>query len=246
MDFEKIKDAVTSIEMSKAMEDRVKENIGKKKSVPVNDKRWISAACAFGILLAIMIGMPYLTKSGEVTNFSITAYALSDDGKELNTTTITSEKATIDLATEDRMDRILSISGDGANLIFTDIRLKITGEQIDTITYTLSGGKFIEDVLFTYKEYIDREWLQAEKINFITREPSSDEYQGIKEVGSTYTVNYNEQEKHQYSLAIPHDGNEVISGDVIITANVTYTDGKSEQQDIVVTQGSDAISLKLK
>ena len=31
MDFEKIKDAVTSIEMSKAMEDRVKENIWKEK-----------------------------------------------------------------------------------------------------------------------------------------------------------------------------------------------------------------------
>lgn len=245
MEFEKIKDAVTSIEMSKAMEDRLKENIGKKKSAQVNYKRWISVACAFGILLSIMIGMPYLNKNGElqVANFAITAYALSDDGTQFNTT-ITSEKATIDLATEDRVG-IMSISGDGDNLIFTDVRLNITGEQIDSITYTLSEGKFIEDVTFTSKEHVDREWLRSEKINFIISEPGSDVYQGIKEVGNTYTVNYNEQEKHKYTLAIPHDGNEVIGDDIIINVNVKYTDGSSEQQDIVVTQESNSISLKL-
>jgi len=246
MDFEKIKDAVNSIEMSKAMEDRVKENIGKKRSVQVNYKRWISVACAFGILISIMIGMPYLNKNGElqVANFAITAYALSDEGKQFNTT-ITSEKATIELATEDRVGIIMSISGDGANLIFTDVKLNITGEQIDSITYTLSEGKFIEDVTFTSKEHLDSEWLRTEKINFITREPGSDVYQGIKEVGNTYTVNYNEQEKHKYTLAIPHDGNEVIGDDIIIKVNVKYTDGSSEQQDIVVTQESNSISLKL-
>lgn len=245
MDFEKIKDAVTSIEMSKAMEDRVKENIGKKKSVQVNYKRWISVACAFGILLSIMIGMPYFNNNGElqVANFAITAYALSDDGKQINTT-ITSEKAIIELATEDRVG-VISMSGDGANLIFTDVRLNITGEQIDSITYTLSQGKFIEDVTFTSKEHLDSEWLKSEKINFISIEPGSDVYQGIKEVGNTYTVNYNEQEKHKYSLAIPHDGNEVIGDDIIIKVNVKYTDGGSEQQEIVVTQESNSISLKL-
>lgn len=246
MDFEKIKDAVNSIEMSKAMEDRVKENIGKKRSVQVNYKRWISVACAFGILLSIMIGMPYLNKNGElqVANFAITAYALSDEGKQFNTP-ITSKKATIELATEDRVGIIMSISGDGANLIFTDVKLNITGEQIDSITYTLSEGKFIEDVTFTSKEHVDIEWLRTEKINFITREPGSDVYQGIKEVGNTYTVNYNEQEKDKYTLAIPHDGNEVTSDDIIIKVNVKYTDGSSEQQDIVVTQESNSISLKL-
>ncbi|WP_228548267.1 hypothetical protein [Sporosarcina obsidiansis] len=244
MDFEKIKDAVTSIEMSKAMEERLKDNIAKKKSVQVNYKRWISATCAFGILLSIMIGMPYFNKSGEVANFAITAYALSDDGKQFNTA-ITSEKATIELATEDRFGRLVSISGGGANLIFTDVRLNITGKQIDSITYTLSEGKFIEDVTFTSKEYLDKEWLRSEKINFITSEPGSGKYQGIKEVGSTYTVNYNEQEKHKYTLAIPHDGNEVIGDDIIIKVNVKYTDGSSEQQDILVIQESNSISLKL-
>ncbi|MEK3936223.1 hypothetical protein MKY41_12910 [Sporosarcina sp. FSL W7-1349] len=245
MDFEKIKDAVTSIEMSKAMEDRVKENMGKKKSVQVNYKRWISVACAFGIFLSIMIGMPYFNKNGElqVANFAITAYALSDDGKQFNTT-ITSEEATIELATEDRLGTI-SISGDGANLIFTNVRLKITGEQIDSITYTLSEGKFIEDVTFTSKEYADSEWLRSEKINFITGVPGSDVYEGIKDLGNTYKVNYNEQEKHKYTLAIPHDGNEVIGDDIIIKVNVKYADGHSEQQDIIVTQESNSISLKL-
>ena len=100
MDFEKIKDAVTSIEMSKAMEDRVKENIGKRKSGQVNFKRWIPVASAFAILLSIMIGIPYFNKNGElqVANFAITAYALSDDGKQLNTN-LSSEKAAFELST---------------------------------------------------------------------------------------------------------------------------------------------------
>ncbi|KGR79004.1 hypothetical protein [Ureibacillus manganicus] len=245
MDFEKIKDAVTSIEMSKAMEDRVKENIGKKKSVQVNYKRWISVACAFGILLSITIGMPYINNNGEfqVANFAITAYALSDDGKQIDTT-ITSEKATIELSTEDRLG-VVSMSGDGANLIFTDVRFNIIGEQIDLITYTISEGKFIEDVTFSLKEYKDSEWVRSEKINFISNEPGSAVYKGIKEIGNSYTVNYNEQDQHKYTLAIPHDGNYVIVEDIIINVNVKYIDGHSEQQNIVVTQESNSISLKL-
>ena len=141
MDFEKIKDAVTSIEMSKTMENRVKENVGKRKSVRVNFKRWIPVASAFAILLAIMMGIPYFNKDGElqVANFAITAYALSDDGKELNTT-ITSEQAAIELATKDRMG-ITGMGGDGGGYIFTDVMLKITGEQIESITYTMSHGQ---------------------------------------------------------------------------------------------------------
>ena len=250
MDLEKIRDAVNSIEMSKAMKNRVKKNgniLEKKKSAPVHYRRWISVTCAFGILLSIIIGMSYLNKNGELqaANFTIVAYALSDEGKQLNTT-ITSEKATIELATEDRVGIIGSISGDGANLIFSDVRFNIIGEQVDSITYTLSEGKFVEDVTFTSKEFVDKEWLIEEKINYITGEPGSDVYQGIKEVGNTYTVKYNEQDKYKYTLAIPHDGDGVVVNDIIIEATVKYTNGNSEQQHIVVTQESNSISLKLK
>ncbi|WP_339250855.1 hypothetical protein NSQ43_13065 [Sporosarcina sp. FSL W8-0480] len=250
MDFEKIKDAVTSIEMSKAMEERLKENIGRRKSGQVLFKRWIPIASAFAILLVIMLGVPYFNKNGElqVANFTITAYALSDNEDQLNTP-ITSEKAAIELATGVRFG-LVSTSGGGVNLIFTDVMLKIAGEQIDSITYTMSDGKFIEDVKFTYEKYVDREWLEAEKIYIIGREPGSDIYEGIKEIGNTYTVIYNEQENYKYTLAIPHDGNNVIAEDVIINVKVTYTDGTSEQQDILVTQDGDSkevnsISLKL-
>jgi len=75
-------------------------------------------------------------------------------------------------------------------------------------------------------------------------EPGSEMYQGIKEIGNTYTVKYNEQDKYEYTLAIPHDG-DVVEDDIIINAIVKYTDGNSEQQDIVVTQESNSISLKL-
>ena len=69
---------------------------------------------------------------------------------------------------------------------------------------------------------------------------------GIKEIGNTYTVTYNEQDKYKYTLAIPHDGNYVIDDDIIIEVIVKYTDGNSEQQDIVVKQESNSISLELK
>lgn len=246
MDFEKIKDAVSSIEMSETVENRVKENIGKRKSVHVNYKRWISVASAFAILLSIIIGIPYFNKNGElqVANFTITAYALSDDANQLNTT-ITSEQATIELATENRMG-IVSIGGDGARLIFTDVMLKITGEQIESITYTMSEGKFVEDVTFPSKRPPSSEWLREEKIVFVISAPGSGVYEGIRNIGKTYTVTYDEQEKYKYTLAIPHDGNNVIADDVIINVNVKYTDGNTEQQEIVVTQEANSISLMLK
>ncbi|MCG7346306.1 hypothetical protein MHZ92_19540 [Sporosarcina sp. ACRSL] len=246
MDFEKIKDAVTSIEMSKAMEERVKENIGKRKSVHVNFKRWIPVVSAFAILLAIMMGIPYFNKNGElqVANFAITAYALSEDGKELNTA-ITSEQAAIELATKDRMG-IMGVGGDGGGYIFTDVMLKITGEQIESITYTMSHGKFVEDVTFTSKKHPSTEWLRSEKISFILSEPGSDVYEGMRNIGRTYTVAYHEQDKYKYTLAIPHDGNNVIDDDVNIKVTVTYADGSSEEQDILVTQEANSISLMLK
>lgn len=244
MDFEKIKDAVTSIEMSEAMEHRVKENIGKRKSRQVLFKRLLPVASALAILLSIMIGIPYFNKNGElqVVNFTITAYALSDDENQLNTN-LSTEKATFELSTIQRMGVIGGVGGDGPNFIFTDVMLNITGEDIDSITYTLSEGKFVEDV--TLPLIKDYDWLVSEKINFITTEPGSNISQGIKEIGNTYTVNYNEQEKHKYTLAIPHDGNFVLIEDIVIEVNVKYIDGSSEQQDIVVTQEADSISLKL-
>ncbi|GEM_PF-1729675 len=252
MNFDKIKEAVNSIEMSKTMKNRLKENsniIKKKKSGQLNFKRWISVACAFGFLLLIMIGIPLFNNNGnfQVANFTITAYA-SDDGNQPNTK-LSSDKATFELSTEAR-GSTTDITGDAANFIFTKLMLNISGEHIDSITYTISKGKFIEDVTLTAKEYADKDWLLSKKIFMIGSSPGSDIYDGTKEIGNTYTVKYNEQDKYKYSIAIPHDGNLVIDDDIIIKVIVKYTDGNSEKQDIVVTQESNSIqsnsiSLKL-
>ncbi|MFJ7973801.1 hypothetical protein [Psychrobacillus sp. NPDC096389] len=247
MDFDKIKEAVNSIEMSKTMKNRVKENcnmIEKKKSGQLNFKRWISVACAFGILLSIMIGIPFFNKNGELkVPFEITAYALSDDGNQSNTK-LSSDKTTFELSTEAR-GSTTDITGDTGNLIFTNVMLNISGEHIDSITYTISKGKFLQDVILTAKEYADKDWLLSEKIVTIGNSPGSDIYYATKDIGNTYTVKYNEQDKYKYSFVIPHDGNLVIDDDIIIKVIVKYTDGNSEQQDIVVTQESNSISLKL-
>ena len=50
---------------------------------------------------------------------------------------------------------------------------------------------------------------------------------------------------NENTLAIPHDGNGVLSTDIIIEVMVKYTNGYTEQQDIVVTQESNSISLEL-
>ncbi|WP_010095125.1 hypothetical protein [Ornithinibacillus scapharcae] len=249
MDFDKMKDAVKSIEMPETIKSRVKKNsnlLEKEKSVPFSPKKWISVACAIAVLLLIIIGFPLPDRNGNIaSNFTITAYASSVDGNQLYKN-LSEEKAIFELATEQRMGLITSVADGENNLIFTDVILKVTGEQIESITYTLSEGKFIEDVIFTAKERADKEWLLSEKIYMMSREPGSDVYQGIKEVGNTYTVNYNEQEKHKYTLAIPHDGNYVIDEDIVIQVIVKYTGGNMEQQNILVTQESDSISLTLK
>lgn len=254
---DKINEALHKMEIPKELHERSKLGVKTakaeqrkrrlKKSVQLNYKRWIAVASAFGILLSIMISMLFFSGNGElqVANFSITAYASSDDGNQLNTN-LSSEESTFEYSTEDRVDGgLVSVSGDGANLIFTDVMLNITGENIDSITYTMNKGKFIEDVTLTAKERTDKYWLLSEKIFMILSEPNSDVSQGIKEIGNTYTVNYNEQDKYDYTLAIPHDGNDVIDEDIIIKVNVKYTDGNSEQQDILVTQESNSFSLKL-
>lgn len=251
MDFDKIKDAVNSIEMSETMKDRVKKNsssIEKEMAGQSNfiNWRWISVACAFGIFLSVIIGGAFFGNNGDFkVPFSITAYALNEEGNQLSTK-LSSEKVSLELSTEDRIDGgLVSVSGDGANLIFTDVMLKITGEKIDHITFEINKGKFIEDVALTDKERRDNEWLLHEKIYIIHGNPVSGIYNGVKEIGKTYTVNYNEQNEYKYTLAIPQAGNDVLEDDIEVNVMVTYKDGKTEEQNISVTKESNMMSLKL-
>ncbi|MEK4427153.1 hypothetical protein [Solibacillus sp. FSL K6-1523] len=249
MDSGKMKAAVKSIEMSKAMEDRVKancKNVEMAKKKQFYFKSWISVACAFGIVMLMIIGIPFFKNSGDLqaANFTFTAYADRNDDAQ-NYANLSEEKAIFELATENRLNGLSGVGGDGANFIFTNVMLKLTGENIESITYTMNKGKFIEDVTLTIEEKNNRDQLVLDKIYILTREPSSDIYQGIKEIGKTYTVPYNEQNQYAYSLALPHD-DWVVEDDIIISAIVKYTDGKMEQQDIIVKQESDSISLMLK
>lgn len=249
MNINKIKDAVNSIEMSNTMKRRVVENcnsMGREKVVHLNLKKWISIACIFTVLLSITMFTPSLNKRGlQGKGFVIAAYAIDDDGNQIKRN-LSSEGAIFELSTQERTGVIGSVGGDGANLVFTDIMLNITGEDIDSIEYRTNKGKFIEDIILSKEESADREWTLSEKIYIIYGEPSSDIYQGIKEIGNTYTFKYNEQDKYKYRLAIPYNSQGMIDDDIIINVNVKYTDGKIEQQDIMVTQENDSISLRLR
>lgn len=250
MKSSKIKEAVHSIEMTRDMKSRMIDNLYKienEKSPKVNHIKWISAAGTLAISLIFLIIMPIFEKNGNlhVSNFSITAYALSEDGHQIPTG-LSSEKAIFEFSTEDRMGYLGGVGGDGYNLMFTNVMLSITGEDIESITYTINKGEFIEDVTFNGEQRLDKEWLLSEKIYIITRE-AQNLYQGIKFIGNTYTVKYNEQNQNQYTIAIPHDGNFIIDDDITINVLVKYTDGKAEQQDIIVTQEEEQIfSLKYK
>lgn len=224
-----------------------REKRTKKRIVPIA----VVALFPVGLLLSIiMIGMPFLNKNGEfqVANFAITAYASSDGGNQL-TTNLSSEKATFELSTENR-GYSTDITGDSGHLIYTSVMLNVSGEHIDSITYIINKGKFIKDLILTPEEVADEEWLFSEKILTIGNTPGEEIYYATKEIGNTYTVKYNEQDKIKYSLVIPHDGNLVIDDDIVIKVIVKYKDGKSEQQDILVTQESNlkeskSISLKV-
>mgnify|MGYP003492973028 FL=1 len=243
MDERKIKDAVNSIQMSKAMENRLKmkcHDSQREESHQFNFKKWGSFASVFGILLILLIGFPLINKNGgsQMTNFTITAYADDSIGHEL-----LKAKTTFHLSTVDRPDRINSISGGGKNLIFTDIMLNVSGENIDSILYEINKGIFIEDVTITKDDLNNKDKLLLEKINHIYGPPNAEIFQGIKEIGNTFTVKYSEQEQYKYSLAIPH--HDTIEDDILINVTVTYTDGTSEQQSIIINQESDSISLVL-
>lgn len=252
----KINKELQKIEIPKALHERSKLGVNRAKAeqqkrrfenaTRLNYKKWIPVASVFGILLAIMIGTSFFNNDGKLqgANFAITAYALSDDSNRDNKN-ISSEKAVFELSTEDRVGVLTSVSGGGDNFIFSNVMLNITGENIDSITYTINKGKFIEDVTLTAKERSDRDWLLSEKIYTVYSHSGSDISQGIKEIGRTYTVMYNEQDSYPYTLAIPHDGNDVVVDEITIKVIVKYTDGKAEQEDIVVTQESDSISLQL-
>ena len=242
MELDKMKDAVHSIEMTHTMKSRIKKNCTRtitKKEKPLNFKRWTSAVCAFGILLSITIGILFINQFGgnQINNFTITAYANTHNGTPINST-LSTEKVTFELSTEDRIGVLNRVGGDGWNLIFADVRLHITGEEIETITYTINKGKFIEDVTLSVEETNNKDRLLLEKIYIIYGPSGANVYQGIKEIGNTYTVKYNEQNNNPYSLAIPHVDN-VIAEDIIINVTVQYADGKTEQQDILVTQQQD-------
>ena len=244
MDERKIKDAVNSIEMSKAMENRLKIKCydqKREKSRHINFKKWGSVASVFGILLLLLFNWPFTNHYGnsQLVNFTITAYAANSTGHQL-----LKDKTTFDLGVLDRLNGITSISEDGdKKLIFTDVSLQVSGDNIDVILYEINNGTFIEDVILSKEEVANKDQLVLEKINYITNEPNSEIFYAIKDIGNTFTVKYSEQEQYKYSLAIPpHD---LIEENVLISVTVTYTDGTSEQQDIVVNQESDSISLVL-
>ena len=243
MDERKIKDAVNSIEMSKVIENRLKKKCydqKREKSRHINFKKWGSVASVFGILLLLLFNLPSTNHYGnsQLVNFTITAYAADSTGHQL-----LKEKTTFDLGVLDRFDALTSISGDGDNLIFTNVSLQVSGDNIDVIIYEIKNGTFIEDVILSKEEVADKDQLVLEKINYITNEPNSEIYKAIKDIGNTFTVKYSEQQQSKYSLAIPP--HNLIEEDVLISVTVTYTDGTSEQQDIVVNQESDSISLVL-
>lgn len=249
MEFDKIRSAVNSIEMSEAMKYRLKNCYAseKMKKRNLNTKRWISVAVTLSILLIILVGVPILNRQMffKAVNFEITAYAGGVEGNPLKTNTLSEEKTNIEFFNEERMDNIVGLRGGGANLIFTDVLLKVTGENIESITYTINKGKFVKDVTFA-SDKNNNEWLLSERIYIVYSEFGSDIYKGIKEIGNTYTVMYNDQEEYAYTIAIPHDGNNVISDDITINVLVKYENGNIEEQDIIVSQETDSFYFKLK
>lgn len=230
--------------MSKAIENRLKMKCydpNREKSRQINFKQWGSVASVFGILLLLLFNWPFTNHFGnsQLVNFTITAYAADSTGHQL-----LKEKTTFDLGVLDRLDGITSISGDGDNLIFTDVSLQVSGDNIDVISYEIKNGTFIEDVILSKEEVANKDQLVLEKINYIMNEPNSEIFNAIKDIGNSFTVKYREQQQTKYTLAIPHN-NGVVEDNIVINVTVKYTDGTSEQQDILVNQESDSISLVL-
>src|SRR5699024_2497394 len=134
--------------------------------------------------------------------------------------TLSTEKAFFELGTEDRMDAIASTSDDETDLVFTDIKLQANGDKIETITYKINHGKFIEHLNLTNTEVNNKTQLVEDNIHIIYQSNNSETWQGIKEIGNTYTVNANDQAASQYSLAVPPKTKN--DEGIIINATIKY------------------------
>ena len=247
MNFDKIKDAVNSIEMSQTMKNRIIDNcniIHKKKIFYFNPRRLVTVISIVAVLLTAIVVLP-LNKNIPTANFQIIAYAMDVDGNK-QSIELSSERTTFELWNKDRIGLINSIGGKENNLIFTDFILNINGEDIQSITYTMKKGIFIEDIILSSEEYRDRDWILSENISIIYSEPDSQIYHGIKEIGNTYKTMYDEQDQYEYTIAIPHDGDYSIDKDIVINVKVEYIDGNIEQQDIFVTKKTDSTVLELR
>lgn len=247
MDFNKIRDAVNRIEMSQTMKNRIVDNcdiIHKKKIFYFNPKRLVSVIGIVVVLLTAIVLLP-LNKNVPTANFQIIAYAMDVDGN-MQSIELSSEKTTFELLDKDRIGLINSISGGENNLFFTDFILNIKGENIQSITYTINKGIFIEDIILSTEEYRDRDWLLSENISIIYSEADSQIYHGIKEIGNSYKIMYDEQDQYEYTIAIPHDGDYSIDKDIVINIKVEYMDGSIEQRDGFVTKKTDSVVLELR
>lgn len=181
--------------------------------------------------------------NSELGSFTISVYANNNKLHELS-----KEKTTIDITT-------LEKEGTGAiggisHLIFTGIMLNVPGENIDYITYNINKGHFIKRVFFTKEEFYNADKQTLENISQISGDSNTGIREGIKDLGNSIKVKVNEQNLNEITLALPYQGDFMgdfrIEDNIIINITVTFTDGTSEEKEILLEQESNSISFVLK
>ncbi|MHB1152842.1 MAG: hypothetical protein ACYCWE_09260 [Eubacteriales bacterium] len=245
MDFNKLKEAADFIIIPSDMKNRIKAHCQENKEVKkinITSKKAIAALCSV-LLILFIIGFPYLTHNGEVrtTGFFIKAYALNDtvSGAE---TILSDQETKFEVSVYTRPSGLLS--GIGGNelsdsIIFADIGFSCTGENIKTITYTMSDGFFVQDLILTPEQFND-DYMKSQNILCAGKDPDAVNFNAIKQIGKSVTIlnndpNINGNLKFPYTLALPCSS-DFLMYDVTIKVILKYIDGSTKSQEVFVTQ----------
>lgn len=138
-----------------------------------------------------------------------------------------------------------------------NIKFNCVGQDIDNITYSCSDKEvtranksrtsayYVENIIMPLEEYLNRQWFKDETFLYGSYGEGEEKANLTKLIGSSYTVDYDEQLNKQYGLEMPatvDEDNNFHIKDLIIKVTIQMKDGSVQHKKLIVHQGNSAFT----
>ncbi|MFW2489144.1 hypothetical protein ACN077_11255 [Clostridium chromiireducens] len=158
--------------------------------------QYVGVISVIGLLILAILISPNLF--GNKNTFTVTAYANESAESEYQSVNITKrESPKIKLKNEFDMEETSNV--DEYWNVYTDLRFKCEGENIETITLSTDKGEFINKIALSKDDNIDGTGAK-QAMWPIDKDGSVEEGTGYIPLGKSYTVSYSEQNNKQYGF----------------------------------------------